>query len=216
MTDKQIIIDENKINPNDWLEPYKPIPACEIKDCNHLVYAGNDVYGCRIAEDGLVCDDFNNDDECCMYRQLEYYKEALKAKEQECKRLKEEIKNKAEDLKRHQNHLYELGQTILSLDKQLDQLKAENEELKHKIFKYEELLKHSAMAQNTFTAVEVETIASGIKFIGNSLIAEENNKLHKTLTEIKEYCTDMKKDHYWGMRMMRFANEILQKISEVE
>ena len=78
MTDKQIIIDENKINPNDWLEPYKPIPACEIKDCEHLVYAGNNVYGCRIAEDGLVCDDFNNDDECCMYRQLEYYKEALK------------------------------------------------------------------------------------------------------------------------------------------
>ena len=88
MTDKQIIIDENEINPNYWLEPYKPIPACEIKDCDHLVYAGDDVYGCRIAEDGLVCDDFNNDDECCMYRQLEYYKEALKAKEQECKELK--------------------------------------------------------------------------------------------------------------------------------
>jgi hypothetical protein len=84
MTDKQIIIDENEINPNDWLEPYKPIPACEIKDCEHWVYAGNNVYGCRIAEDGLVCDDFNNDDECCMYRQLEYYKEAIKAKEQEC------------------------------------------------------------------------------------------------------------------------------------
>jgi hypothetical protein len=88
MTDKQIIIDENKINPNDWLEPYKPIPACEIKDCEHWVYAGNNVYGCRIAEDGLVCDDFNNDDECCMYRQLEYYKETLKAKEQECEVLK--------------------------------------------------------------------------------------------------------------------------------
>ena len=89
MTDKQIIIDGTKINPNDWLEPYKPIPACEIKDCEHWVYAGNNVYGCRIAEDDLVCDDFNNDDECCMYRQLEYYKEALKAKEQECERLKE-------------------------------------------------------------------------------------------------------------------------------
>lgn len=83
MTDKQ------KINPNDWLEPYKPIPACEIKDCDHLVYIGNDVYGCRIAEDGLVCDDFNNDDECCMYRQLEYYKEALKVKEQECENYKQ-------------------------------------------------------------------------------------------------------------------------------
>ena len=92
MTDKQIIIDENEINPNDWLEPYKPIPACEIKDCEHWVYAGNNVYGCRIAEDGLVCDDFNNDDECCMYRQLEYYKEALKAKKQECEELKAKCK----------------------------------------------------------------------------------------------------------------------------
>ena len=41
-------------------------------------------------------------------------------------------------------------------------------------------------------------------------------KYFKTLDEIKEYCTDMKKDHYWGMRIMRFANKILQKISECE
>ena len=96
MTDKQIIIEEIEINPNDWLELYKPIPACEIKDCEHWVYAGDNVYGCRIAEDGLVCDDFNNDDECCMYRQLEYYKEALKAKEQECEELKDKL-NKIEE-----------------------------------------------------------------------------------------------------------------------
>ena len=38
----------------------------------------------------------------------------------------------------------------------------------------------------------------------------------QALTEIKEYCTDIKKDHYWGMRIMRFANEILQKISDCE
>ena len=99
MTDKQIIIDEVEINPNDWLEPYKPIPACEIRDCDHLVYAGDNVYGCRIAEDGLVCDDFNNDDECCMYRQLEYYKEALKAKEQECEELEEELNDLTRDIK---------------------------------------------------------------------------------------------------------------------
>ena len=35
--------------------------------------------------------------------------------------------------------------------------------------------------------------------------------LKQSLTEIKEYCTDLKKDHYWGMRITRFADEILQK-----
>lgn len=129
MTDKQIIIDENKINPNDWLEPYKPIPACEIKDCDHLVYAGNNIYGCRIAEDGLVCDDFNNDDECCMYRQLEYYKEALKAKEQECERLNNiinEAKNSKLDLKS-----FLVGEAVQNeYEEQLDQLKEQLEAYK--------------------------------------------------------------------------------------
>lgn len=89
------------------------------------------------------------------------------------------------------------------------ELKAENDELKNKIFRYEELLKHSAMAQNTYTAEEVNTIASGIKFVGNSLIAEENNKLHKTLAGIKEIAENIK-----GYDPL--ANQILQKISEVE
>lgn len=115
MTDKQIIIDEIEINPNDWLEPYKPIPACEIKDCDHLVYAGDDVYGCRIAEDGLVCDDFNNDDECCMYRQLEYYKEALKTKEQECKELKKYIKHLHNLCGNETDKQYKLKQTLTEI-----------------------------------------------------------------------------------------------------
>ena len=123
MTDKQITIDEVEINPNNWLEPYKPIPACEIKDCEHWVYAGNNVYGCRIAEDGLVCDDFNNDDECCMYRQLEYYKETLKAKEQECEELKEAQKNSRCAWKSLE------GTFCPEAQEQLDQLKSENKHL---------------------------------------------------------------------------------------
>ena len=122
MTDKQIIIDEIEINPNDWLEPYKPIPACEIKDCEHWVYAGNSVYGCRIAEDGLVCDDFNNDDECCMYRQLEYYKEALKAKEQECEGLRYEIGSLENDRDILQEKLDQLKAQLL--DQEAETLKA--------------------------------------------------------------------------------------------
>jgi hypothetical protein len=123
MTDKQIIIDENKINPNDWLEPYKPIPACEIKDCNELVYCGDGILGCRIAEDGLVCDDFNNDDECCMYRQLEYYKEALKRKEQECEAYKMEAEEGKEinaELKAENERLEDLYDRVLQTLKDIE------------------------------------------------------------------------------------------------
>lgn len=49
-----------------------------------------------------------------------------------------------------------------------------------------------------------------------ALKEQECEKYKQTLTEIKEYCTDLKKEHYWGMRIIRFANIILQKISEVE
>ena len=101
----------------------------------------------------------------------------------------------------------------------------ECERLKHKIFRYEELFKHSAMAQNTYTAEEVNTIASGIKFVGNSLTAEENNKLHKTLTEIKEiaitgvegFCPKCSRKECEDNNCIETAiRDILQKISEVE
>lgn len=96
--------------------------------------------------------------------------------------------------------------------KQLKRKEQECEKLKHKIFRYEELLKHSAMAQNTYTAEEVNIIASGIKFVGKSLIVEENIKLHKTLTEIKEIATCCIEGDVAIIRM----KQILQKISEVE
>ena len=176
MTDKQIIIDENEINPNDWLEPYKPIPACEIKDCEHWVYAGNNVYGCRIAEDGLVCDDFNNDDECCMYRQLEYYKEALKRKEQECERLK------------HDNG-YEVG----ALERTIDNLKAENDELKKII----DEAQNSKLDLKSFLVGEaiqneyeeqLDQLKSDNKHLNNLLnqALKDYEKAMQTLTEIKE------------------------------
>ena len=178
--DKQIIIDETEINPNYWLEPYKPIPACEIKDCDHLVYAGNDIYGCRIAEDGLVCDDFNNDDECCMYRQLEYYKEALKAKEQECERWKSNFNGKVS--------------AIEELLKQLDQLKAENDELK-------KLLKG-----------RIEDLCDACG--ASSMMPMPCKVYEKTITEIKEIVEDAKTKVFVDME--EFWKQILQKISEVE
>lgn len=165
MTDKQTIIDGNKINPNDWLEPYKPIPACEIKDCDHLVYAGNNVYGCRIAEDGLGCDDFNNDDECCMYRQLEYYKETLKAKEQENKDLREDIKDIANLLDLDTGEEYNFG----NIELEIKQLKAKEQEC-------EELKKDYTTAKSMYDLCQSDFMK----------LAEIKDKYKQALKEIKE------------------------------
>jgi flagellar motility protein MotE (MotC chaperone) len=199
MTDKQIIIDEIEINPNYWLEPYKPIPACEIKDCAHLVYAGNDVYGCRFAEDGLVCDDFNNDDECCMYRQLEYYKEALKAKEQECEELKETQKNSRCAWKSFE------GTFCPEAQEQLDQLKAENKHLNDLL---NQALKELEKTRETLT--EIKEV---LQFYNNTTIGLDkgNGKFEfevcndKVLGGKLIYCYDTNP-----------AKQALQKISECE
>ena len=62
----------------EYGENYVHIAAEDIKYCNESVYCGDDVIGCRISEIGTVCNDFNNPDEPCYYRQLLYYKNALK------------------------------------------------------------------------------------------------------------------------------------------
>lgn len=41
-------------------------------------------------------------------------------------------------------------------------------------------------------------------------------RAEQKLTKIKKYCTGIKKDYYWGMRLVRFANEILQIIEGKE
>lgn len=62
-------------------EPYACIDAEDI-DCPYTVFNGESI-GCRISEDGFICNDFNNPDEPCMYRQLLYYKKKLAEKEHE-------------------------------------------------------------------------------------------------------------------------------------
>ena len=201
MTDKQIIIDEVEINPNDWLEPYKPIPACEIKDCDHLVYAGDGILGCRIAEDGLVCDDFNNDDECCMYRQLEYYKEAFKRKEQECKELNNNNHTLLVTRQKLLNDLWIAEESLKDFkeicDKQCEQLEAykmeaeEGKEINAELKAENDKLKNL----NTRLDNQRETYWKGYK------------KLKQTLTEIKEIACRL------PIGVTR--EQILQKISEV-
>ena len=122
------------------------------------------------------------------------------------------IDDQKKTIHRLQDECTEKTNAIIALGEKLKIKEQECEELKYKIFRYDELLKHSAMAQNTYTAEEVNTIASGIKFVGNSLIAEENNRLHKTLTEIKEIAEPY---YTLGSKDSPVA-QILQKISECE
>ena len=147
-----------------------------------------------------------------------YFKQHAR-KTQECEGLKKiinEAKNSKLDLKS-----FLVGEAVQKeYELQLDQLKAENDYLKHKIFRYEEIFKHSAyMITNPVTAIEVETFQSGVKALGESLIAEENNKLHKTLTEIKEIAEYefkelMNAEDYHNMTEV--LKQILQIIDEVE
>lgn len=113
----------------------------------------------------------------------------------------------------------ELIENNLNLSKENAKIKAENDYFKHKIFRYEEIFKHSVdIINNPVTATEVEIFHSGVKALGKSLIAEENNKLHKTLTEIKEIVTCPRKIEatFNINNWIEIRNNILQKISEVE
>lgn len=66
-------------------EPYACIDAEDI-DCPYSVFNGESI-GCRICEDGFICNDFNNPDEPCMFRQLLYYKNRLKERNQQIEAL---------------------------------------------------------------------------------------------------------------------------------
>lgn len=61
-----------------YCEPYEHIEAKDIDDCVYQTHRSDDKLGCRFAEDGLICDSFNNPDEACHYRQMLYYKKKLK------------------------------------------------------------------------------------------------------------------------------------------
>ena len=234
MTDKQIIIDGVDVsgcvfygfsNLNNHLCGSKEFSKIDCTYCNnnHNCYykqlkrkeqeCENGIKRIKDLEERII----NHSDT------IEEYCNKLAKKQQECEKLSFDnfdLKDQLTDLKFKYKTTSEVAksfeQKLQAERKQLDQLKAENEELKHKIFRYEELLKHTALAQNTYTAEDVKTIASGIKFIGNSLIADENNKLHKTLTEIKEIATLDKTSFRYAGSTLVICDDILLKISEVE
>ena len=218
MADKQIIIDEIEINPNDWLLPYKDIPACEVNDCDHSVYAGNGVYGCRFAEDGLCCDDFNNPEEACMYRQLEYYKEALKAKEQECEKLETA------------RHLIEIsrdkwGYRAKSKERECESLNRwlpiiSRLEMAFRSYEKAKAIDYKSYIEQIFAELDqLKRQHQGDKGLITSTgkmnyqLLQEYDKLKTALTEIKEIA---KKGFESSQLTKLILDLILQKISECE
>lgn len=176
-----------------------------------IIIDGVDVSGCPyyIDSDGSCS---SHDCECikCIHNEC-FYKD-YKCKEQECERLEEAnntltitrekllgdlciVEESLEDYTEHYNRQSE----------EVDQLKSENEELKKEIINRNE---------------KIEELRFSVSDLTNRLCdlnAEKSFRivdLEQTLAEIKQYCTNLKKDHYWGTRIMRFADEILQKINE--
>lgn len=119
-----------------------------MTDKAQIIINGVNVSGCYFLSKGitnLLCTCPSEIDEECKYNPNCYFKQR-KYKEQECDRLKH-------------NNGYEVG----ALEKTIDNLIVENEELKNKIKKLRKNL-----------ALEIET----------------NDHFHKALEEIEEYCNE--------------------------
>ena len=176
MTDKQIIIDDQKKTIHRLQD------ECTEKT-NAIIALGEQLQRKQQSEEKLVkqiqtiCDFINNRPETfkgingSVDKIITDYAER---KEQECERLK------------HDNG-YEVG----ALEKTIDNLKAENEELRESVSEL------------------IEMKEEDIKRINNAI------KLKQTLTEIKEIAEAHKKDEsVWNP--YRQLDKILQKISECE
>lgn len=197
MTDKQIIID-----------------GIDVSRCNHK---GNG--------EGNKCNAHSNkvfDFECCDFHNC-YYKQ-LKRKEQECEELKNELhKNFEEKDTLHLiiDRLLEASgydtNTATAEDfedvyehmryeqQQLDQLKAENDELKEEQNKKRD---HYFIISNENARLQDEKARLGYK------LNSEIQKLKQTLTEIEELLLKTAMDS--RERCVNAKSVILQKISEVQ
>ena len=176
-----------------------------------------------------------NEKEPCIYKIANELEEKLLRKEQECERLKEEV-----SLLKESNSKLQQIEDVNSLEKcylqQLDQLKAENEQLKrqHQADKglitstgkmnYQLIQEYDKLKTDKAEALEQLEFVRTL----NTIREAENRKLEQTLTEIKEIAEEAKKDicNNCGWRntdscdpedyTCREFIKILQKISEVE
>lgn len=176
-----------------------------------IIIDGVDVSGCEwIREVGLdseyicTCNSPNKTSGYCKYNPNCRYKE-LKAKEQECEKLKENLPN-----------------AITRLMGELDQLKAENDELM-KQHQADKGLITSTGKQNYQLLQEYDKLKTendNIKETFDGLfkvqykLADNNKKLRQCLTEIKEIAKNGCYDDC-GMPLDELSI-ILQKISECE
>lgn len=167
-----------------------------------IIIDGVDVSGCPyyIDSDGSCS---SHDCECikCIHNVC-FYKD-YKAKEQECEELKNiinEAKNSKLDLKS-----FLVGEAIQNeYEQQLDQLKAENEELRKEI----EAIYDDCKGCPTYNEA----------LYNANLYAKEYRKLKQTLTEIKEIAKTENNDTkvLYNRRTYQRMKQILQKISECE
>ena len=161
-----------------------------------------------------VCDKFGiYNEEPCIYKIANELEEKLLCKEQECNKLYIQLKVDEEYHKEEKNTLRKIiknkEERNIELYKENNKLKAENDNLKNELHSKVEFIQEQRNIIDEYSK-EIRTYK---KCQGNRASKREE-KLNQTLTEIKEYCTNIKQDHYWGMRIIRFADKILQKINE--
>lgn len=182
MTDKQIMID-----------------GIDVSECEHYdnVCLGNHHY--------KWCKDNDN----CYYKQL-------KAKEQECERLKKQYNCYAcdtckgkEDYINLKRHCENAIKSLHNKHAELDQLKAENDELK----------KWLPITTRLVDEFENYEKIKGINYrIYTQVFFKKFNKLKQTLTEIKEIAHKINDEcelEGFGSCALKYKEQILQKISEV-
>ena len=183
MTDKQIIIDGIDVSKCIYFQQEDGEYTCGAEECNGAIVA------CR------ACDN-------CYYKQLKLSEQrivelnkTIKAKEQECEELRKKLIKCDDNIivdceyskKDLCSFIHRKKEVINGLQQQLDQLKAENKELKKISCKFKD-----------YCTCDTE-------------------KLKQTLTEIKVlsenvYCLT----NALNRDMALFAKEIIQKISECE
>ena len=217
MENKEIYIDGVDVSGCEFYLPYSEKCECIVDDNgnkNIFCWEYRDCYYKRMYHTGQEKDIYKNENK-------ELYKQ-LQAKEQECEELKEEalhsdygiMKNNLEGaityLEKENKDLSKIidckNGTVLSLKQQLDQLKAENDQLKRQ---------HQG-DKGLITATGKQ----------NYQLLQEYDKLKTALTEIKEIAeSEMDSKEFMTVQCMlngsvdnknKVLKQVLQKISDLE
>ena len=171
-----------------------------------IIIDGVDVSGCPYYIDS-ECACSSHDCECikCIHNVC-FYKD-YKAKEQECEKLKEEIKTNG------------FGCFNIEMSEQLDQLNAENESLKESLKMFSSTLDWALKSQVGLYKRQIDSSVPDDWEYEEVLVLVEQyiEKIKQTLAEIKEIAEKQVKRAPDGETFTRpEIKQILQKISECE